>query len=678
MIGDDIGALGWSASTNPDGVRLTLDLEDLGRVGLLLVTKGLWDGNRIIPESFVDQLITRQTTGIPPNYDNANDGHTGLLVEDFPDSPYGLMTWVNTDQNLYPGAAATWALGYGGGGHHLAFDPDSGIVLAIEFGDFVPIPGNPPGWPTPVRIAIETIQQNITGPNPLVTTDTTPPTAPGALSATALGQSVQLDWTAASDPETGIASHNVYRGTLPGGSKTLIGQAPGAQLSFLDDTTAPSTPYYYEVTAVNGAALEGAASAEATATTGDDPPAAPVGLVATGGDGQVSLDWADNLEPDLSDYFVHRAEVAGGPYTQIAGPLGASAYLDAAVVNGTAYYYVVTAADAAGNVSANSAEATATPGIDPGLAAHWRLDEGTGGLAADAVGSSNGTIFGATWGTGVSGAALDFDGVNAHVVIDNTAALEITGTEITLAAWINPRDGGAAGGSRAISKRTDAGGADVYSMYTYQNRLCFRLDGQDMISNHVFTANQWLHVAMVYNGVDKRIYVNGALDNDGDLDLVFAGDDEVYLNQGDGTFVEGPSVPISGINDPRAVAFADIDDDGDLDFAIAAKLSRNWLVRNDFNDGNWLKVELVSPQGQAGAFGAWTFVYPAGQIGGTLIGMRESKGNYGYLGQDDPVLHFGLGSNTLVDVVVEFVDGSQVTQTNVSANQLLVIDGSAP
>ena len=166
------------------------------------------------------------------------------------------------------------------------------------------------------------------------------------------------------------------------------------------------------------------------------------------------------------------------------------------------------------------------------------------------------------------------------------------------------------------------------------------------------------------------------LDNDGDLDLVFAGDGRAYLNQGGGIFELGPSIPVSGISDPRAIAFADIDNDGDVDFAIAAKNSRNWLIRNDLDSGNWLKVKLISPLGQAGAFGAKTYIYPAAQTGGTLLGMRESKGNNGYLGQDDPVLHFGLGPHQSVDVIVEFPDGSQVTLTNVSANQLIVIDMS--
>ena len=165
------------------------------------------------------------------------------------------------------------------------------------------------------------------------------------------------------------------------------------------------------------------------------------------------------------------------------------------------------------------------------------------------------------------------------------------------------------------------------------------------------------------------------LDNDQDLDLVFAGDDVSYLNDGTGAFTPGPTIPITGINDPRAIAFADIDGDGDLDFAIGAKRSSNWVIRNDVSGGNWLKVILISPQGQLGAFGAKISIYPDGIIGATMIGMRENRSTNGYLGQNDPTVHFGLGSVDAVTVIVTFLDGTTRTTTGVSANQTITVDG---
>lgn len=177
---------------------------------------------------------------------------------------------------------------------------------------------------------------------------------------------------------------------------------------------------------------------------------------------------------------------------------------------------------------------------------------------------------------------------------------------------------------------------------------------------------------------ETRGYMGGFadLDHDGDLDLIFSGDDKCYLNDGDGNFSVGPEVPVSGTDSPRAIAFADIDNDGDLDFAIGVKRSRNWLVRNDFNGGNWLKVKLVSPYGQAGAFGARVSVFPAGQIGEGLLGLREARSNNGYLSQNQPVLHFGLAGHTVVDVVVRFLDETTFVETGVAANQTLTIDAS--
>lgn len=202
------------------------------------------------------------------------------------------------------------------------------------------------------------------------------------------------------------------------------------------------------------------------------------------------------------------------------------------------------------------------------------------------------------------------------------------------------------------------------------------VDSQD--AGHLYCNNGGgtFTLARSFSSVDGYMAGLADLDNDGDLDLVFAGDRIVYLNDGTGNFSADPAVPISGINDPRALAFADIDGDGDMDFAIGAKRSRNWLIRNDYaGSNNWLKVRLTSSHGQAGAFGAKVAVYPAGDARAKrLLGFREAKSNYGYLGQDDPVLHFGLGSRSSVSVAAIFLDGTEVTGRNILANQTITID----
>jgi fibronectin type 3 domain-containing protein len=94
-------------------------------------------------------------------------------------------------------------------------------------------------------------------------------------------------------------------------------------------------------------------------------PAAPAGFIATGGDGIVTLDWADNTETDIARYTVHRSTTSGGPYDAIATNLTFSSYSDTSVTNGTTYHYVVTAADTSLNESGNSAQASGTPQLPP-------------------------------------------------------------------------------------------------------------------------------------------------------------------------------------------------------------------------------------------------------------------------------------------------------------------------
>ncbi|MBN1392701.1 MAG: glycoside hydrolase family 88 protein [Sedimentisphaerales bacterium] len=110
------------------------------------------------------------------------------------------------------------------------------------------------------------------------------------------------------------------------------------------------------------------------------PPAAPTDLTATAGNEMVSLDWNDNSEADLDGYNVYRSLTSGSGYSKLNVALVAdSNYIDSTAVNGTPYYYVVTALDVNGYESGYSNEATATPWFQTCA----ELQAGGYGLASD-------------------------------------------------------------------------------------------------------------------------------------------------------------------------------------------------------------------------------------------------------------------------------------------------------
>ncbi|HEU5069279.1 MAG TPA: LamG-like jellyroll fold domain-containing protein [Verrucomicrobiae bacterium] len=88
------------------------------------------------------------------------------------------------------------------------------------------------------------------------------------------------------------------------------------------------------------------------------PLAAPNGLAAVRGDGQVQLNW--DAVATANGYNLRRATLSGGPYTLVATNLPGLDELDAPVTNGTRYYYVVSATNTV-TESAGSAEVSVVP-----------------------------------------------------------------------------------------------------------------------------------------------------------------------------------------------------------------------------------------------------------------------------------------------------------------------------
>ncbi|MBI4582844.1 MAG: alkaline phosphatase [Planctomycetes bacterium] len=191
--------------------------------------------------------------------------------------------------------------------------------------------------------------------------DTFPPDTPAGLAAAPGINQVDLTWNASAAAD--LAGYRVYRSTVSGSGYALLNGSLIAGPSYADTTVLQEVTYYYVVAAVDASGNESGASNEASGRAIDQTaPAAPSGLLAAGGESQVSLDWNDNGEPDLSGYDLYRSTAPGSGHVRINGPLlTASNFVDTAVVVGTAYYYYVVAVDNSGNESAPSAEASATP-----------------------------------------------------------------------------------------------------------------------------------------------------------------------------------------------------------------------------------------------------------------------------------------------------------------------------
>jgi len=186
--------------------------------------------------------------------------------------------------------------------------------------------------------------------------DTTAPAAPAGVGATPYSAEVQvrLDWTANTEPD--LAGYRVYRSTVSGSGYAEVTTSAVTATTYTDAVPGPGT-YFYIVRAFDGAGNGSAGSTEVSAVVADLPPAAPAGLAATAGNGQVSLTWTANAEGDLAGYNVYRGETK----LNTLGLVATASYQDSAVVNGTTYTYHVTAVDGAGHESTASSTVTATP-----------------------------------------------------------------------------------------------------------------------------------------------------------------------------------------------------------------------------------------------------------------------------------------------------------------------------
>ena len=148
-----------------------------------------------------------------------------------------------------------------------------------------------------------------------------------------------------------------------------------------------------------------------------------------------------------------------------------------------------------------------------------------------------------------------------------------------------------------------------------------------------------------------------------------------FRNRGDLTFesvTEEWGLDYEGFS--NGIAYADLDNDGDLDVVINNLDSRASVFINetDTEQNRYLGVRLNGPQNNGNGLGSRVTLQANGQQQ-----VQEMTLTRGFQSSVAPQLHFGLGETTTVDTLtVTWPDGKQQQLTEVATNQTLSLDYS--
>jgi hypothetical protein len=152
--------------------------------------------------------------------------------------------------------------------------------------------------------------------------------------------------------------------------------------------------------------------------------------------------------------------------------------------------------------------------------AYWKFNEGSGNNLGDSSGNNlDGTISGATWTTGYSGYALDFDGVDDYVALDSySTILGINKTDdLIFSVYFNSTSTEPgmiyciAGTNHVPEARIEllSNGTLLFKIWT---SMC----GISVYSDNTFNNGFWHNVSIFFNGItanpNVKMYVDGDLE----------------------------------------------------------------------------------------------------------------------------------------------------------------------
>ena len=181
----------------------------------------------------------------------------------------------------------------------------------------------------------------------LVTTpDTTPPTAPGALAATAGTTGAQLSWGASTD-NVGVAGYNVFRCTPPAAGQpcTETWIANATLPAYYDSTLTSNTLYTYQVQAFDFVNNTSALSPTLTVLTYRTSADAATNLAAQAVSAQeIDLSWSPPTNATgLGEYLILGGTSPANLQQIAVAPATATTYRNQPLSPATTYYYGVVA-----------------------------------------------------------------------------------------------------------------------------------------------------------------------------------------------------------------------------------------------------------------------------------------------------------------------------------------------
>ncbi|MFA5927189.1 MAG: fibronectin type III domain-containing protein [Patescibacteria group bacterium] len=103
------------------------------------------------------------------------------------------------------------------------------------------------------------------------------------------------------------------------------------------------------------------------ASTDTNAPSAPTNIAVSAGDKKATISWTNSTDSDLTGVKIYRSTTEGslGSLVKTVDSKTTTSYEDTSLTNGTKYYYTARSYDTAGNISTNTNQVSATPGVLP-------------------------------------------------------------------------------------------------------------------------------------------------------------------------------------------------------------------------------------------------------------------------------------------------------------------------